>query len=222
MWTFSSGTYRRGLWIAFFGLDGAGKSAVIQELAGKLARDFSGITRFHFRPRFRSHDRDMEPVTDPHAQPPRGTWVSLGKLLYWLLDCWFGYFRTIRSASRSQIVIFDRYLPDILIDPARYRLPVSCRWFARMVVRLAPSPDLCILLDVRAEVAQQRKKEVPLAESQRQRAAYLTMFRGMPRTFIVNAGCPVEEVAQQVAAVIFSACTGRSLQSHEAPLIAGL
>ena len=212
----------RGLWIAFFGPDGAGKSAVIEHLATKLAVNCAGVTRFHFRPRFHSHDMDREPVTDPHAQPPRSTLVSLGKLIYWLLDCWFGYIRTIRSTSRSQIVIFDRYLPDILIDPARYRLPVSCGWFARMLVRLAPRPDLCILLDVRAEVAQRRKKEVPLAESQRQRAAYLTMFRGMSGTFVVNACCPVEEVAQQVAAVIFSMRAGRALQPHEAPLIAGL
>lgn len=212
-----------GLWLAFFGPDGAGKSAVIQELTGRLARSSGGITRFHFRPRFRSRGMDREPVTDPHAQPPRGNLVSLGKLVYWLLDCWLGYLLTIRpAASRSQIVIFDRYLPDILIDPARYRLPVSCMWFARMVARLGPRPDLCILLDVRAEVVQQRKKEVPLSESQRQRAGYLTMFRGLPDTFIVSAGCPVEEVAQQVAAAIFSFCVNRGRQSQEAPIVAGL
>jgi guanylate kinase len=53
---------RRGLWIAFFGPDGAGKSAVIEELSGKLETSFVGITRFHFRPRFRRQGVDWPPV----------------------------------------------------------------------------------------------------------------------------------------------------------------
>jgi thymidylate kinase len=213
----------RGLWIAFFGPDGAGKSAVIEQLAGKLGVTCAGITNFHFRPMFRSRGIERKPVTAPHARPPRSSLVSLGKLIYWLLDCWIGYWIAIRPATaRSQIVIFDRYLPDVLVDPARYRLPLSSMRLARMLVRLAPRPALCILLDVRAEVVQQRKKEVPLAESQRQRAAYLTMFRGLPNTFIVSAGCPVEEVAQQVAAAIFSFSSSSSSNSREASAVAGL
>ena len=194
----------RGLWIAFFGPDGAGKSAVIAALSGKLETSFAGIGTFHFRPRFRRHGLNRPPVTAPHAQSPRSDLVSLGKLIYWLLDCWLGYLFTIRPAqARSRLVIFDRYLPDILVDPLRYRLAAGSEWFTRMLVRLAPGPDLCILLDVPAEVVQQRKQEVSLAESRRQRAGYRTCLRRMPNTLLVDAALPVDEIAQQIAAAIF-------------------
>ena len=214
---------RRGLWIAFFGPDGAGKSAVIEELSGKLETSFVGITRFHFRPRFRRQGVDWPPVTSPHAQPPRSILASLGKLVYWLLDCWFGYLVTIRPGmARSELVIFDRYLPDILVDPRRYRLPASCLRFAWLLVTLAPGPGLCILLDLPAEVVQQRKQEVSPEESQRQRAAYLSLFKGMPNTLIVDAGCPVDEIAHQVITAIYTFFINSSSQSPEASLIANL
>jgi thymidylate kinase len=212
---------RRGLWIAFFGPDGAGKSAVIAELAGKLEASFAGVERFHFRPMFRRNGVDGLPVTDPHAQLPRSTLASLGKLIYWLADCWFGYMITIRPAvTNSRLVIFDRYLPDILVDPLRYRLPASCRWFARVLLPLLPRPDLCVLLDAPADVVQERKQEVSLAESQRQRAAYLHMFEALPNTLLVDAALSVDEVAQQIDTAIFVYVTNSSMTSREAFLIA--
>jgi thymidylate kinase len=219
----SSEITSRGFWIALFGPDGAGKSAVIECLTAKLAVNSSGTTKFHFRPMFHSRGIDRKPVTAPHARPPRSSLVSLGKLIYWLLDCWFGYWIVIRPATaRSQIVIFDRYLPDVLVDPARYRLPLSSMRVARMLVRLAPRPDLCILLDVPAKVAQQRKQEVSFEESLRQRAVYLEMFKDLPNKLIVDAVCPVEEVTRQVAAAVFSFFSSSSSNSREASAIAGL
>ncbi len=212
-----------GLWIAVFGPDGAGKSAVIDRLTGKLEASFAGVTQFHFRPMFRRRGMVRSAVTDPHGQAPRSTLASLCKLIVWLLDCWFGYLATIRpERSSSQLVIFDRYFLDILVDPRRYRLPACSMRFARMLVALAPRPDLCILLDVDAEVLQQRKPEVSPAESRRQRAAYREMFSALPNTLLVDAGYPVEEVAQQVAAAILAFQLCSSAQSSEASLIANL
>ena len=45
-------------------------------------------------------------------------------------------------------------------------------------------------------------QEVSFAESQRQRAAYLTLFRSLPRTLVVNADSPVTEVAHNVTTAI--------------------
>jgi thymidylate kinase len=216
-------TSSRGLWIAFFGPDGAGKSAVIDNLASQLERGFAGVLKFHFRPMFRSHELNRPPVTAPHSQPARGALASLGKLIYWLLDCWLGYLVTIRPAiARSRLVIFDRYLPDILVDPRRYRLPDSCLWFARMLVSLAPRPQLCILLDASAEVVQQRKREVSPAESRRQRSAYLAMFEILPNAVRVDASRPVAETVQELIAAIYMFFINSSSQSREASLLANL
>ncbi len=212
-----------GLWIAVFGPDGAGKSAVIDQLTHQLDSSFSGIVGFHFRPQFRRHAVERPAVTKPHAKRPRCTLLSLAKLIYWLLDCWFGYLVTVRRAvAGSQLVIFDRYLPDILIDPLRYRLPAGSLPLARMLLPMAPCPDLCILLDVPAEVVQGRKQEVSPDESQRQRSAYLAMFEALPNTLLVDADCPVEQVTSQVINGLFSFMITTSSRLHEEWLSANL
>ncbi len=208
-----------GLCIAFFGPDGIGKSAVIEALKLELG-SFSYVVQFHFRPMF-GRQGDRPPVLDPHAQTPRSLLISAVKLLYWLLDCWYGYFIAIRPARRcSGLVIFDRYYPDILVDPVRYRLPASSRRIASWLAALAPQPDLCVLLDAPAQVVQLRKHEVSLPESQRQRLAYLAMFQSMHARLLVNADAPVNEVAQRVSVAISTLLQNSSMQPHEAFLLA--
>jgi thymidylate kinase len=213
--------HRPGLWIAVFGPDGAGKSAAIQRLTQELSLSFCDIEHFHFRPMFRRGCRDSPPVTDPHGKPPRGFLLSILKLLYWLADYWYGYAAVIRPAlPNSTLILFDRYYPDVLVDPVRYRLPASTLWFAKLLARLVPLPDLYILLDVPAEVSQQRKPEVTCEESRRQRLAYLQMFHSLPNAFIVDAACSLDDVTQQMKAVIVEAMANRTPDRNEVSLIA--
>ena len=210
-----------GLCIAFFGPDGVGKSAVIEAVKLELGSAFSAVAQFHFRPMFGRQGLDRPAVTDPHAQLPRSRLISCAKLLYWLLDCWFGYLVVVRPARRhSWLVIFDRYYPDVLVDPVRYRLPASTLRFARWLATLAPRPDLCVLLDAPAEVVQRRKHEVSLAESQRQRLAYRAMFQSVPAKLLVNADAPVDQVAHQVIVATSTLLQRSSSQPLEAPLLA--
>jgi len=206
-----------------FGPDGAGKSAVIKRLAEELLPPFEEVQQFHFRPMFRRQWIEKQTITDPHAKSPRSGLASIFKLLYWLADCWYGYLVTVRPVrANSRLVIFDRYFPDILVDPQRYRLPSSSQWFSGLIVRLVPRPDLLVLLDVPAEIVQQRKAEVSLAESQRQRLAYREMFQALPDAFIVDASRPVEDVAEDVKTVVLKSLTGRSMNRAEVSLFADM
>lgn len=209
-----------GLCIAIFGPDGIGKSAVIEAMKLDVGTAFSAVVQFHFRPMF-GRQEARPPVTDPHGQAPRSLLISSVKLIYWLLDCWYGFFIAIRSARRcSRLVIFDRYYPDILVDPLRYRLPASILRFARLLAAMAPRPDLYVLLDAPADVVQRRKHEVSPAESQRQRLAYLAMFQSMPAKLLVNADAPVNQVARQVSAAVSALLQHGSMKQHEALLLA--
>jgi thymidylate kinase len=212
---------RPGLWIAVFGPDGAGKSASIQCLTQELSLIFREIERFHFRFMFRPGWQDSPPVTDPHGQPARGFLLSILKLLYWLADYWWGYMTVIRPALHNPtLILFDRYYHDVLVDPVRYRLPGSTLRFARFLAGLVPTPDLYILLDVPAEVLQQRKSEVACDESRRQRLAYLQMFHSVPNAFMVDAACSLDEVVQQMKAVVLEAMANRTQGRNEVSLIA--
>jgi len=203
-----------GLWIVFLGPDGVGKSTVMERLPEHLGAAFTGCRRFHFRTRFSRREMAGAPVIDPHGQRPRGLLVSVGKLMFWLLDGWFGYLLVVcPGRRRSRLVMFDRYYPDVLVDPVRYRLPHGALKFATVFAALAPQPDLYVLLDAPAETAQQRKQEITRAESQRQRAAYLKMFEALPATLVVDADGPVEEVTQQLARGLFSFLEGGSHQA---------
>jgi thymidylate kinase len=131
--------------------------------------------------------------------------ISISKLLYWLLDCWAGHiFQVLFAVRRSHLVVFDRYLPDLLVDPVRYRLPASASRIAAAVVKLAPRADLCVLLDAPAEIVHQRKWELPLLELQRQRAAYSRLFESLPRTLVLDASRSVEEVNRQFVELLRS------------------
>ncbi len=213
----------RGLWVAFFGPDGVGKSTVIEQLQQQLRPAFDEIGKFHFRPGFGRRALDRIAVTDPHANLPRSALISLGKLLYWLLDCWIGYVLTVfPQRHRCGLVIYDRYYPDILVDPVRYRLPPRTARIAKGLAKLAPRPDLCVLLDAPAEVVYARKSELPLAELRRQRVTYLKMFEGMPSKLLVNANLPINEVARNVAVVICSFFTNSIHEARESSLLADL
>lgn len=210
----------RGLWIAFFGPDGVGKSAVIEQVKDQLAPAFSFVTQFHFRPMFLRKNLSRAPVTDPHAQIPRTLIVSVGKLIYWLLDCWYGHLLATRFARHHRgLVISDRYYPDVMVDPRRYRLPASTFRFAKWLASLAPRPDLCILLDARAEVVQRRKREVSLGESQRQRFAYLAMFQFLRDKLLVNADAPVTEVAQGVSHAVLTILENSTSEAPEGDIV---
>ncbi len=191
---------RRGLWIALYGPDGAGKSAVAHRLAAELAAGFTSIELHHLRIQLgQACSPTSAPVTSPHAEPSRGLALSCLKLLYMLAHAWLSHWRvTVPSTKAGSLVIFDRYFLDYTIDPRRYRLHPRSIGFASLLGRMAPRPDLQFVLDVPAGELQRRKAEVSLAESERQRHEYANGIGSLPESMVVNAALPVSEVVVEI------------------------
>lgn len=193
-----------GVHVVLLGPDGAGKSTVAAVVSEHLSPAFRRTTTRHLRPGWlqRVLAGPLTPPSDPHSRAPRSLFGSLAKILFWLLDYTLGYYATVRpELVRSTLVVFDRYLLDVLVDARRYRYG-GPPWLARALWRVVPKPDLVILLDAPAEVLQGRKLEVSPEETARQREAYRALVGSLPNGHLVDAARPVEQVAAQVDAIV--------------------
>lgn len=190
-------------WLAMLGLDGAGKSTVIQDLANRLEHwpACKGVSIQHWRPGVVFSPGDSGPVTDPHGAPPRCGVSSVAKIIMIVADWSLGYTtRIANNLARNKVVLFDRHYVDLLVDPRRYRYG-GPMWLARLVGRLVPKPDIFILLDLPAEVAHARKPEIELAEARRLRERYLDLAREIG-AHVVDASRPLDEVVAEVEEII--------------------
>jgi thymidylate kinase len=140
--------------------------------------------------------------------------MSIAKLLYWWADYNLGYLLSIRPAiTRSSLVAFDRYYYDLEVDPRRYRYG-GLNSFIRVIGMFIPRPDLIVILDVPASVAQQRKSEVPPHETARQRRHYLELAERLENAHVVDASQPLDLVSKSVARLILGHLEQRLLNRH--------
>jgi thymidylate kinase len=163
-----------GFLVVVLGPDGVGKSTLVSQLAQTCECCFRRHRIFHWRPMVVApHKEPATPVNNPHGQSTRGTLGSIAALLLFFLDYWLGYLFVLRPLlARSGLVVFDRYFPDLLVDPGRYRYG-GPMWLPKFLSRLVPRTDLIFLvLDAEEKAILSRKREVVLEELRRQRAGY--------------------------------------------------
>ncbi len=206
--------------IAILGVDGAGKSTLINAIKPVLDDATHNATVLqHLRPTWLPPLARLKaksavptgPVLDPHGSKPSGLLGSLFRLKYLLLDYILGYWFKIRTkiAKQPTVVIFDRYAYDIALDPRRFRinLPVTLiRWFTR----LAPKPDIIFCLHGNPEVLAARKRELPIEEVARQVEALKEFAANEPRAILISTEGTVEEARDQVLQAICDHCANRA------------
>jgi thymidylate kinase len=208
-----------GAWIAFMGPDGCGKSSVIETVADQFAPIFNKVDRYHMRPSvITKKGGNKGSVTDPHGQAPRGMAASIAKIFYLAADYFAGYLLRIRPAMiRTRLVIFDRFIYDLLVDSKRVRYGGPA-WMLRLLARIVPGPELVILLDAPPEVLYSRKQEVPFDEVVRQRKDYLSLVSQLPSAVVIDASQPLPDVLRDAEAAIidhFSRRTAKRLGLHQ-------
>ena len=184
--------------IALVGVDGSGKSSVIQALQAELQAENIPVHVLH--------GNNLLPKNGPitnHQHPPRPFFSSCLKMLYRALR-WLGhYYLHLRPRMNSGVLLLsDRhYFDDVAIDPRKYRYGGPHSLANRLRCRL-PRRDLFIFLDAPPEVLLSRKQEIPLDEVVRLRAAYQTLLADQPNTRQVDASAPLPQVLAEVRAVI--------------------
>jgi thymidylate kinase len=202
-----------GFVVAMLGADGSGKTSVLKLVQERMAPAFRRVGRYHLRPFVIGRRVEgAAAVTDPHGAAPRGVGASVAKLGYFLADYVLGASGPIlRDRIYSTLVLFDRYVHDLQVDPRRYRFgaPVS---LARWTANVSPQPDLFIVLDAPAQVMRARKEEVQLEELERLRARYrdLAQRLGPSKAVLIDASRPLDRVGAEVCAAILARLAERT------------
>jgi thymidylate kinase len=224
---FEASRVRRFIWppgfvMAILGVDGAGKSTVINAILPALnAATHKAVVVQHLRPTLlpplgrlkgRKNLR-AGPVLEPHGSTPSGRLGSLFRLVYLTLDYLIGYWLWTRPkiAKQPTVVIFDRYAYDMALDPRRFRIGLSSRvagWFAA----LAPKPDLIICLHGSPEVIAARKQELPLEETRRQVEALGEFASREARAVLISTDTSVEETRDRVLQTLCDFLQARSVK----------
>jgi thymidylate kinase len=194
--------------ITLSGLDGSGKSTLIEALGSALkAKNHVVVVRHMTRdvgvyavawallnlPRgARGTKGNLPAPPGKGGERPAGfrqrlrravVWnKSLRRLLYLPDLLLFQLFRFYVERVRHGILIMDRYFYDTLVDVAG---PDAWTW-ARLLVSITPTPSIAVLLDVPPELAFRRKGEFSVDYLTRRREDYRRVFQWVPSAVVMQ------------------------------------
>ena len=175
--------------VSFMGVDGSGKSTLIELLRKKLKNKFRKIKYIHLRPYLILLDKSTVQA-NPHKS--KKTWpilLNFFRILYWLII--YRFFFYLFGNNSNQLIIFDRYAHDLMIDPIRYKfnLPIN---IAKFILDLFPNPNLWVVVNAPIKVLEKRKKELPTKELKRQIRTYLNFAKQRKNSIVVNTNNSVQ------------------------------
>jgi thymidylate kinase len=191
--------------ITLSGLDGAGKSTLIEWLRLRLEAERRPVAVFHMNYHLGLYGylrviRNLtvgSPALAPGGGAPavplvngrsrlratlrRGrnavVWNKPLRRWIYLVDLLvFLCYRTLVEKVRGRVLIMDRYFYDTLVDVSDGR-----RWFwVRLLERITPTPTVPVFLDISPEESYHRKGEYSVEYLERRYRAYKKVFEWVP------------------------------------------
>ena len=223
----SSAGKSRAVVVTFSGIDGAGKSTLIERLRARLQQEGRRVLLLSFwddvavLQRFREFascnllggDSGVGTPDKPVQRRDKNVqsrFMTAARLVMYLLDA--ARLRTVVAGARAagaEVIFFDRYLYDEVAN-LPLRRSFACA-YARLLLRVAPKPELACLVDADPLVAQRRKPEYPLEFLRHSRNSYLKV-RELTRhmTLIPPAGAEEGTAVLQLLLEKLRALTGTS------------
>lgn len=187
-----------GLSICFLGPDGVGKSYLINSLHEENL-PFRDLVYCHLKP-YPKKRNTMETNHDPGKSQPYSFFLSSLKLTYFFFIFIYGwYINILPELWKSKLVIFDRYIYDIQIDPKRFRLK-GLFYLKKFLIYVVPKPEITFILKADPELIYKRKKELTIEEIENQ----LTKLDNIKRKGVVylDGGSSKEDLLKKIKETI--------------------
>ena len=89
------------------------------------------------------------------------------------------------SKEKTNLILFDRYANDLLIDKKRYRYNLSSK-ITEKILNYFPQPDLWVVLNAELNILQQRKKELSIEELKRQAYEYVNFYKSKKNALLLD------------------------------------
>jgi thymidylate kinase len=192
-----------GISIAIYGVDGSGKSTLIERLIAALSPVFAGCDRWHLL-QFQAPGHVADPVNAPHDQRPRSMATSVGKIIWYLVRAWFVRGPAVaRARRRRRLVLLDRDVADTSIDPIRYRYGGPA-WLNHAAAALAPRPSIALVLDADADTILERSTEIGRDEIERLLERYRRFAHDRSWATAIDARRSADEVLHEACGVVFT------------------
>lgn len=162
----------KGFILTFSGVDGAGKSTIIEEIKQKLHQKYRRpITVLRHRPSILpilsayihgkegAEKKSMESL--PREGANKSTISSFFRFMYYYMDYFFGQIViNFKYVSRGHIVIYDRYYYDFINDARRTNIQLN-PGLIKFGFNFLIKPKYNYFLYAKPEVILARKKELP-------------------------------------------------------------
>lgn len=207
-----------GIFLCFVGVDGSGKTTLINNTLEKLSYVMPDYKfYFSFRPEIlpklgetkalksENENQDMRIVKNKWS----GRFLSTLRLVYYSLDFILGYFLKIYPVLiKNGIVIGDRYFFDYFAHPERYNIQGN-KNFKKILLRIIPKPNLTFFIKANPEIVITRKAELSVEEIEKQQEKFYKLKNLIKNYKIVENERNVQEAANLIEQQILTHLTDR-------------